>query len=231
MNKETRRVAELATRVNGYASLVEEDFPANGIGGQRFSMMKELAVKIDQHSSRQALEKGSARAMTEAKKPLRYDIRRRLMVIRKTALSVEPVQAGISQKFNMPASNSDESLIEAARASSAAATPLKSLFLSREMPDNFLEELANAIEMFEEFVNNYNMHFGNSAAATELLNNVCAQVIAVWRELDPIVRNKYRNDPEKLSLWETASHLERPSKRAASKKPGGSQTPPPDGQS
>jgi hypothetical protein len=31
----------------------------------------------------------------------------------------------------------------------------------------------------------------------------------IRRELDPIVRNKYRNNPAKLAVWESASRVER----------------------
>jgi len=215
--------------MNGFAAAQDGDFPSNSIGGQRFGSLNELAVKIDQFGSKQAQERGSAKAITEAKKALRDKIRRQMKNIRETAISVEAQQPGISQNFNPPTSNSDESLIEAARAFVAAATPLKPLFLSREMPENFLEELTDAIQSFEEAVNNHNLHRGGRSAARTLLDDVCAQVATLRRELDPIVRNKYRNDPEKLALWDTASHLERASRKGATDKSDGA-TPPTGGQ-
>lgn len=230
MNNQNRRISEMATRMRIFKAAHESDFPANSIGGQRFAQLDDLVEKIDLYGTQQAQERGAAKAITEAKGVLREEIIRQMKAIRETAISVEAQQPGISQNFLMPASKSNESLIEAARAFVATATPLKPLFLSREMPENFLEVLTNTIQSFEEAVNNHNTHIGNRSAARMLVDEVCSQVIELRRELYPIVRNKYQNDPEKLALWETASHLERPSRSAAAKKPGSAPPPPAGGQ-
>jgi hypothetical protein len=212
--------------MQGYRSLTGDDFPANSIGGQRFNTLDDLAGKIDLHGSKMAQEKGAAKAATEAKSARLESIRRQMKTMRETMVSCEPQQPGVSQHFNMPASTSAESIVEGARAFIATGTTMKPLFLSREMPENFLEVLADTIQSYEEAVNDYNLHSANRAAARAMLDDVCSQVLAVRRELDPIVRNKYRNDPEKLAMWETASHLERQAKRNASAEPGNGNQPP-----
>src|SRR5688500_4550041 len=226
MNKKNRRISEMATRMNGFLTAQDGAFPPNTIGGQRFTELGELVGKIDQLGSKQAQDRGSARAATESKKARREEIRRRMKEVRETAPDVGGQQPGNSRNFLMPASKSDESLIEAARAFVAAATPLKPLFLSREMPENFLEALGDAIQSFEEAVNVCNLHRAGRAAAGSLLDDTCLKVVALRRELDPIVRNRYRNDPERLALWETASHLEKPAKKGAAAKPDGASAPP-----
>jgi hypothetical protein len=226
MKDENRRVSEATTRMRAYWGGRELVFPPGSPGGERFIALGNLAEKIDIQGSRQAQEKGAAKAATERKDGLRIEIKRRMKEIRATSLSAESEHPGVSQNFNMPASNSDESLLEAARAFIAAATPIKPLFLARGMPEDFLDKLAEAVELFEAMVEDYNLHAANRAAATLLVDDACAQVLTIRRELDPIVRNKYRNDPESLALWETASHLERPTRRAASSKSDGTPTNP-----
>jgi hypothetical protein len=201
--------------MHGFATAQEEAFPADTVVGKRFADLGLLLLKIDELGSRQAQEKGSAKAATEAKRAVRERIRQRMKSIRDTAVSVEGERPGVSQNFNMPDSTSDESLTEAARAFMAAATPLKSLFLSREMPENFLEELAADVRLFEGLINEQNLHNGSRTAASTLLKDACAQVLTLRRELDPIVRNKYRNDPERLTLWEAASRLERQARKGS----------------
>jgi hypothetical protein len=230
MNSANRRVSEMTTRMKGFGATTVDDFPANSIGGQRFSELNDLANNLDLFGSREAQEKGAAKAATEAKTALLRNIRSQMKTIRETALSIEAQQPGISQNFNMPASTSAESLIEAARAFVAAATPLKPLFLSRELPENFLEVLTDTIQSYEDAVNNFNLHTANRAAARTMVSGVCTKVLVVRRELDPIIRNKYRDDPEKLALWETASHLERPTKRSPSAESGNVNQPSADGQ-
>jgi hypothetical protein len=221
MNDKNRRVSALATNMDGFLKELVDDFPANGVARQRIASLAELVVKIDEHASKQAQERRAAKAATERKGVSGEEMKRRMKEVRSTAVSVETVQHGVSQHFNLPASQSEESWLEAARAFVAAGTTFKPLFLSRAMPDDFLDGLTAAVESFESAVNDYNLHARNASAATAMLEDICAQVLTIRRELDPIVRNTYRNDPEKLAQWEAASHLERAAKRAASKKPNG----------
>jgi len=228
MDTKGRRISEMATSITGYKAVCEDDFPANSIGGQRFSAMSDLDSKLNLHGSRWAQEKNAASAATQRKRTLLESVRRQMTAIRLTAVSCEPQMPGISQNFQMPTSLSGESLIEAARAFIASATPLKPLFLGREMPENFLEVLADTIQSYEEAVNDYNLHRANATAAKTMFKDTCNLALALKRELDPIVRNKYRNDPEKLALWEAASHLERQARRSTPDEPDDGNEPPPD---
>lgn len=221
MNNKNSRISGLATNMKGFFEGLEDDFPANGVARQRITALAALVVKIDELSSKQAQEKGAAKAATERKNASGDEIKRRMKEIRSTAVSVETVQPGISHHFNLPASQSEESWLEAARAFVATGTTFKQLFLSRAMPDDFLEGLTAAVENFESAVDAYNLHARNASAMTAMLEDACAQVLVIRRELDPIARNTYRNDPEKFTQWETASHLEKPAKRAASRKSNG----------
>ncbi|MFL6333539.1 MAG: hypothetical protein ACJ754_09550 [Pyrinomonadaceae bacterium] len=45
------------------------------------------------------------------------------------------------------------------------------------------------------------------------------------RELHVVVRNVYAEDPAKLALWESVSHVEKPTRRGR-KKNSGNQPPP-----
>ncbi|MFL6255582.1 MAG: hypothetical protein ACJ74T_11260 [Pyrinomonadaceae bacterium] len=218
MNDKNRRVSATATSIRGFFGGLEDGFPANSIAGQRIAALAGLGVRIDELASKQAQEKGAAKATTERKNTWGEEFKRRMKEMRSTAVSAETVQPGVSQNFNLPASRSDESWLETARAFIAAGTIFKPLFLGRAMPDDFLEGLAGAVENFESAVEDYNLHSRNASAATAMLEDACEQVLAIRRELDPIVRNTFRNDPEKLAQWESASHLERPAKRAASRK-------------
>ncbi|HJQ34800.1 MAG TPA: hypothetical protein VJ866_21805 [Pyrinomonadaceae bacterium] len=224
MKDKTRRVSELATNMYGFLAEVEDDFPANSVGGRLRNELGEKKVKIDQYGSTQAQERNAAKAETQKKNTFEEEIERRMKEMRRTSVSGESEQPGISQHFNMPTSKSEESLIEAARAFIASGTDFKPFFLSREMPENFLLGLEIAVGGFEGAVDEYNTHARNASAATAMLEEVCARVLAIRRELDPIVRNKYRNDPEKLARWEAASRLEKPARRAASKDSNGEPT-------
>ena len=147
-----------------------------------------------------------------------------MRAIRDTAHSLESELPGISQSFRMPPTNGDETLINSARAFVEAATTLKPKFISRELPATFIEDLQAAIAQLEASVTSYNRQRGNHSAATASLRDALMRVLALRRELEPIVRNKFRDDPAALAMWESASRLERAPKRAASAKTSAAKT-------
>ena len=213
MNDKETRISQLATRMRDFGVAQAAAFPAASVGGQKFAALNTLVAGIDQSGSRQALSKGSAQTSTQAKRELRARLRQQMKAIRDTAISLESEQPGISKSFRMPPTNGDESLVNAARAFVAAATPSQAQFTSRELPASFLSDLTDTIEKFEASVSDSNQQRGNRSAATASLQDSLAQVLKLRRELDPIVRNKFRNDPATLAMWESASHLERPPRK------------------
>lgn len=214
MNDKEARISQLATRMRDFGTAQAAAFPAASLGGQKFAALNALVASIDQFGSKQALSRGSAQTSTEAKRGLRAQVREQMKAIRDTALSLESEQPGIAKSFRMPPTNGDEALINAARAFVEAATPLQAQFTSRELPATFLSDLTDTVAKFEQSVSSFNQQRGNRSAATASLQDSLAQVLKLRRELDPIVRNKFRADAATLAMWESASHLERaPSKR------------------
>jgi hypothetical protein len=225
MTEREMRIADLGIRMRGFAVAKADDFPRNTIGGQKFAALIQAAANVELYGNKEVLEKGNGRRLSEEKKALRAVIRRQMKVYRETALSIEPVQPGISESFRIPESHGEKPLIAEARSFVERATPLKPLFLSREMSETFLEDLTDAIDSFQACVDKCNLNRVNRSGTTALLRDALSQVIIARRELDAIVRNKYRDDKESLAMWETASHLERAPKKAASSKGNGSSPP------
>ncbi|MDT5156475.1 MAG: hypothetical protein QOC99_2110 [Acidobacteriota bacterium] len=224
MDSQVVRISQLATRMQNFAVTVAAAFNNASLGGQKFAALNGLIAEIDQHSSKQALARGSAQTSTTTKKELRAALRQLLKAIRDTAISLESELTGISKSFRIPISNGDEGLVASARAFVEAATPLKARFISREMPATFLDDLTDLIQRFEESTNKFYLHRGEHTSATASLKKCLSQVITLRRELDPIVRNKFRDDPATLAMWESASHLERKTRKPAPTTPPAAQS-------
>jgi hypothetical protein len=139
-----------------------------------------------------------------------------MRAISDTAAAMESDYPGISNTFRMPKSNGDEALINSARAFVGAARLKKDEFIVFELPETFIEDLTEAIAKFEEAAGTKNLNTGKRVSATAALRDALERGMRLKRELDPIVRNKYRNNPAKLAAWESASHVERPAKKKAS---------------
>jgi hypothetical protein len=112
-------------------------------------------------------------------------------------------------KFRMLSRGSDQALLTAARNIAADAGPFVSEFVRREMPENFIEELNNKIKLLEKAINDQNLGTGDRVLAVTAIDQNIERGMDIVRELDSIVRNKFRKDPAKLAAWETARHIER----------------------
>ncbi len=214
MNDREIRISQLGTRMNDYGAANSASFPAGSRGRQKFDALAALVLEIDQHGASQAATTGAAQGSTAAKREARNSIRRQMKAIRDVAVALESEQPGISNNFRMPTTNGDEALVNSARAFVTAATPLKPLFISNELPSTFLEDLTAAVTSFEQSITSYNQQRAGRAAATASLKQALSGVLRLRRELDPIVRNKFRGDTAKLAAWESASHMERDPQRA-----------------
>lgn len=213
------RKFERLMRVRDYGAAHASSFPATSLGGQKFAAVSVVVSELETHGATQSSGKGAAHASTNAKRAARQDLRRKMAAIRDTSLALEETIPGVSSNFRLPRTNGDQALISSARAFLTAATPIKSEFLQREMPANFLEDLTAAIALFESRVNEKNAHTEKRIAATAAINAALARGAKLVRELDAIVKNKFRGNAAKLAAWRSASHIVRQPKRSAASPP------------
>lgn len=217
------RTSNMLTRVRDLGATLVSSFPAASLGGQKFAALDTIVDDLETHGEMQSSGHGAARAGTSAKRAARMEVRERLVEIRETARALEESIPGVSDKFRIPRGNGDQALINSARAFVSAATPIKNDFLQREMPASFLEDLTAAINTFESAVNDKNTNTEKRISATAAINQGLERGVKLVRELDSIVRNKFRKDAAILAAWTSASHIERPPR----KKPVQATPPPP----
>jgi hypothetical protein len=204
---------ELFTRADGFGVERAADFPASSLGGQTFISLRALIAELEQKGTAQTLSKGAAKTSTQAKKIGRENLRGKMVAVSETARTMESSFPGISASFRVPYTNGDQALLSAARAFVETATPLKAEFIKREMPADFLEDLIAAINAFESACDNQNLHKEKRVAATAAIDALIEQGKELVRQLDAIVRNKYRNDPATIAAWESATHVPRTARK------------------
>jgi hypothetical protein len=190
-------------------------FPIGSLATQKFQAIAAVIEEVEAHGMAQSGGKGAAQAGTSAKRAAREDLREKMVAMRETALAMEEITPGVSVNFRVPRTNGDQALISAARAFVEAATPLKNEFLQRELPATFLEDLAAAVTRFENALNEKNTNTEKRIAATAAISSSLERGMRLVRELDPIIRNKFRGDAAALAAWASASHVARPPKRRA----------------
>lgn len=212
------------TRVDNFSAERASDFSTSSLGGQKFAALNDLIDELEQHGTAQSSSSSAARTSTGAKRAARKDLRGKMAAISETARTMESSIPGIGTKFRLPNNNGDQALLSAARAFVENATPLKSEFISREMPASFLEDLIAAINAFESALDSRNLNTEKRVTATAAIDVLIERGRALVRELDAIVRNKYRNNPATLAAWESVSHVERVARRKKEETPSQSTT-------
>jgi hypothetical protein len=208
------RVSEAIVRMRDFGLGNASDFPVASMGGQKFVAIDALVAEIDRLGAQQSEGHGAAQTSTGAKRVARDAVRGAMRAISDTARAMESAHPGITNTFRVPKNNGDEALINSARAFVSSTTPLKDEFIQHELPVTFIDDLTSAIADFESAAGSKNLNTGRRVSATAALKDALERGMQLKRELDPIVRNKYRANAAKIAAWESASHVQRAPKRA-----------------
>jgi hypothetical protein len=101
----------------------------------------------------------------------------------------------------------------------AAKAELRAKFIDYELSENFVLDLRldrNAIDVCNSGKHSDNLE---GVASTSAIETLLAQAQTIITRLDAAVKNKFRDDPDKLAAWKSASHVERDPKKAAAPAP------------
>jgi hypothetical protein len=219
MNDNHRRTYEKFVRIRGFGETHGSEIAPASLGHQLFLDIVTVVADFNRHAAAEASGHGDARQGTEIRALARASLRERMEAIVRTARALENEVPGIQDKFRMPRGSNDRDLINAARAFKADAEPLKAHFMAHEMPADFLDELQEHIDDFEEAISDQSSGVGNRVAAGAALDEVIERGNDLVRKLDAIVRNKYANNAAVLAEWTSASHTERAPRRAKPEQP------------
>ena len=111
---------------------------------------------------------------------------------------------GFEDKFRVPHKVSDRLLINSSRTFAADAVPFAAEFVKYGLPDSFLDELNKDIELFENAFKEKISGKEIRVTATAAIDDAIDQGMDAVRQLDAIVKNRFRDDSTKLAAWESA---------------------------
>jgi hypothetical protein len=209
---ETKR-QEMFIRVKGFFAERMAQFPAGSYGRELFESLFAVIEELEGHALRQSTGKSSAREGTSSKSALRDELLRRLEAISRTARVIAYTTPGLESKFRVPRSIGDQALILLARAFASDAAPLKDQFVKRGLAATFIEDLNADIEEFETAINRKSQGKEAHVSATAGIDDSIEHGMQTVRELDALVRNLFADDPMTLAAWQSASHVEKHTRR------------------
>ena len=212
MNSVINRARDMFARVQHFTAERAASFPADTLGGETVAELGAVIETLTGAITSQTSGLSSVQRATAERMAAREALRESMQAIARTARAMALDTPGLENKFRLPRSGSDPALLTTARAFAADALPLKDKFLRHEMNAGFIEDFKEEIADLERAMSSQNTGRNAHVSATASVEAAVERGMNAVRKLDAIVRNKFRDDPATLAAWESARHIESPSR-------------------
>jgi hypothetical protein len=210
MNDNLRRRYEMLLRVQNYGRQHADSFPVNSLGQELFMQLELITAEIGELAVAQQSNERGEREGTTNRGEARTDLHEDMEAISDTARAMALDAPGLEDKFRMPRSKiNDVDLITMARTFAADALALKDEFIRHELPPTFLDQLNAHVDVFQQAIDGQQRSRRERASATAGLDDAVERGVNKVRQLDAVVRNKFRDDSARLAEWQSARHTER----------------------
>jgi hypothetical protein len=218
-------VFDMSQRLRVFAVTHPNDFSAGSRQAELVNSLNPTITQAEEYAGKQVAANLDKQESVEEKRAAIKSLLLQLKAINLTARSINQRFPGLAAQFKMPR-DSEQSILNCARAFIEAATPIAAEFTTRGFPATFLADLQSTIAAVEAA----NTHKANAlaaqTAATAGLDAAIKQLVTIVRELSAIMRNLYRQDPGNLAAWNSASHVQRSPRKKTPKKTPTPPTPP-----
>jgi hypothetical protein len=194
-------------RVRVFTVSIAASLPAGSRGAQLAIALDAGITEAETQAAKQDAAALDRQESTEQKRVAINTLKERMRAMNRTARSIDEQKPGIADQFRMPA-DSDQAVLNRARAFIEAATAIPTEFTSRGFPASFLTDMQANIDAADAAEDKQSAALAAQTAATKALAIILKQLREIVRELDSIIRNLFRNDPATIAAWESASHIE-----------------------
>ncbi|KAF0250155.1 MAG: hypothetical protein FD167_442 [bacterium] len=207
MDDKQNNIFEMLKRVNNFVSLYKSSFSPNSLAIELFNTIKKTVEEVANLTITQASNTSSTKQGVTKKATLRENLRQSMETISYTARGIAVRVPGTDNKFRMPIGNNDGILLTTAQVFARDVVEFKNEFAKRELEKVFFDEFNANIKAFEQATKDKNASKNAQVVTRASINQAMEQGILAFREVDAIVRNKFRNESNILSQWATASHV------------------------
>lgn len=98
-------------------------------------------------------------------------------------------------------------------------TPLRAKFTAFEIATDFVSDLRADLQAIHSINHGKNSDNLEGVENTSAIDTLLSKAQGIITRLDAIVQNKYSRNPDKLTAWKSASHVERTAKKTVSAPP------------
>ena len=215
---ETKRTDSFK-RIKVFGTENAADFPVGSKGAMLFAALNTRIINIDAASIVQTSAKSDVRQDYAGKGTARENLRAICASISRTSAGASYEIPGLDVKFYLPVDLTDAELLAHGKMLLKDAPEHKEKLIEWGEDEDFLEDLAEATAAFENAASHTSADLGEQIEATADISEEVRQGMINRRQLNVIVRNRYKNDTGKLTAWEKAYHIEYPKKKKETEKP------------
>jgi hypothetical protein len=216
MNNQDTRTYEMILRVQECGAALAAMIPVNSYASELFARLREKSAQLETQATAHSSNRRSVVESGTSKKAARAKLCALLGAISRTAKPMEKTTPGIAGKFRVPARLKDQDLLSFARSVAVDVVPYKAEFVKRGLPASFVEDLSAASADFEQSVSRQIQSTESRVTSTANVKGFLRECVDIARELDPVMRNLFADDPATLAAWASASHVERAARRTKS---------------
>lgn len=189
------------------------DMPDGSGGREAADGLREAFEEIRQQDTAQAGAGGTAKAGTGQRSLARLNLKEWRMALARTANVEARKTAGFNRDFPPPHGESDDELLTESRAVAPKAIASQAVFAKRGLDKDYVASGETLVAAFETSLGVTNTALSHKGAATGGKSSAYRRAAEFFEDLDIYIRNKYRDQHDKINAWNIASRLERSAKK------------------
>ncbi|MBX7174939.1 MAG: hypothetical protein K1X72_28440 [Pyrinomonadaceae bacterium] len=182
------------------------DFPTGSVGEKTMTALVQILTQIFALLGEQL--SNSTRQHSSIKADKIQQLTEYLQMMNRAARAMADEVDGIENLFRMPRRRSNDIIVTTALTFYNDSAPYEAKFKEYDLPDTFRADIMTLITEFGTVSTAQDSAGSQKAGATGALIELFKEAGKLSNKLDAIVRNKYRNNAQKLAAWAVASHVE-----------------------
>ena len=206
MTSFNKRVQQMIRQVLVFGEAHPELFEKESLNGRRLAELAAVAERLETQAQSQIQGQRVATISAADRTDARTGLRSQMEAISRAAKAVD------ISGFWMPRGRGDETLVSVARTWPDEAELHKDLLLKANLPADFIEQLKAATDTVQAVIQEQRAHQLKRMKATEEVNKVRAEAMAIVQKIDPLVENMLAPDSTLRKIWTTLRRIPRSSR-------------------
>lgn len=212
MTKRQTRKYEMLVRVRTFGVTHQKAFAEGSEVAKAFATVADVVTQIDAFSkAKLTARRESMKARLAAKMALAA----RIGAIARSARVMAKAIPGADAKFPLPTGRTDVAILTSGRLFLQEATPLKDTFVSCGLAPTFVEDLQQAVAVFEQEIAGRNAGKTSAAVSQKGIRAALKKGLDTVLSLDVLVRNVLGHDANAMAAWKRGRHVEFSGRTAA----------------